>query len=64
VVLRHEQIIVAGHAPNGVQGLLDLAPTFTYTPPGTDTAMDAVASAIGQLQGAGYVPDLVIFESE
>jgi HK97 family phage major capsid protein len=59
-MLKEENVFVAGDAANNVDGLLDLAPPFVYTPAATDTAADAIAKALGQLMTAGYRPDVIV----
>jgi HK97 family phage major capsid protein len=65
VALKEEAVIVGGDATAvpPVNGLLQIAPTFVYTPSGTDQGMDVIARAAGQLWGAGYPVDGVILNS-
>jgi len=61
VLLAEEKIFINGDTPNSVQGLLQVAPTFTVaSPPTSDNPADIVARALGQLMGLGYRPDFVL----
>lgn len=60
VLLKEENVFLHGDAANAIQGLLQVAPPFTYTPPATDTGADAIARALGALMSAGYSPDCIV----
>jgi hypothetical protein len=60
VLLRQEAVLLLGDAANGIPGLLDVAPTFNYTPVASDNPMDIPARAIGDLMSRGYTPDGVV----
>jgi len=60
VLLKQEAVLLLGDATNGISGLLDVAPTFAYTPAPNDNPMDSVARAIGDLMSRGYTPDGVV----
>ena len=61
--MQYEDVFINGDVPNNINGLMQLATPFTYTPVTGDTGMDVVARAIGQLLGQGYQPDGLILNS-
>jgi HK97 family phage major capsid protein len=63
VLLAEEKIFVNGDTPNAVQGLLQVAPVFSYTPPTSDNPADAIARAVGDLMGRGYRVDCIVLNS-
>jgi HK97 family phage major capsid protein len=65
VGLKEESVILNGDATAtpAIQGLMNVAPAFSYTPTGTDQGMDVIARAAGQLMGAGYPVDGVVLNS-
>jgi hypothetical protein len=65
VSLKEEGVILNGDATASpaIQGLMNLAPTFSYTPATGDTGMDVIAHAIGTLMGAGYPVDGVVLNA-
>jgi HK97 family phage major capsid protein len=65
VSLKEESVILNGDATAtpAIQGLMNVAPAFSYTPATGDTGMDVIAHAIGQLMGAGYPVDGVVLNS-
>jgi HK97 family phage major capsid protein len=65
VSLKEESVILNGDATAtpAIQGLMQVAPVFSYTPATGDTGMDVIAHAIGQLTGAGYPVDGVVLNS-
>jgi hypothetical protein len=63
VNLKEEDMIIDGDASNSISGLLALATPFTYTPGASDTGMDVIAHAIGQLMGKSYAIDGVILNA-
>jgi HK97 family phage major capsid protein len=65
VSLKEESVILNGDATAtpAIQGLMNVAPVFSYTPATGDTGMDVIAHAIGQLMGAGYPVDGVVLNS-
>jgi HK97 family phage major capsid protein len=58
--LREESVFLNGDATSNTQGLLQVAPAFSYTPTASDNGMDVVARAIGQLMAQGYAVDGVV----
>jgi HK97 family phage major capsid protein len=65
VSLKEESVLLNGDATATppIQGLMNVAPAFAYTPLATDNGMDILAHAIGQLMGAGYPVDGVVLNS-
>jgi hypothetical protein len=63
VLLQQENVLLNGDAPNSIQGLLQLATPFTYTPAATDNYMDVVAQAMGQLMAQGFQVDGVVMNA-
>ncbi len=61
--LKEEDVFINGDATNNINGLMQLATPFTYTPVTGDQGMDIIARAIGQLLGQGYQPDGLILNS-
>jgi HK97 family phage major capsid protein len=52
-----------GDATNSINGLMQMATAFSYTPAASDNGMDVIAHAIGQLMGKGYAVDGIILNS-
>jgi HK97 family phage major capsid protein len=52
--LKEEDTILLGDSANSIQGLMQLATPFAYTPLTSDNMMDVVARAAGSLQGKGF----------
>jgi HK97 family phage major capsid protein len=63
VNLKEEDVLINGDTTNNIQGLMQLATPFAYTPLATDQQMDVIAHSIGALMGKGYSPDGVILNA-
>jgi HK97 family phage major capsid protein len=63
VNLKEEDVLINGDTPNSINGLMQLATAFTYTPAASDTGMDVLAHALGSLMGKGYAPDGIILNA-
>jgi HK97 family phage major capsid protein len=63
--LKEEAVILNGDATAtpAIQGLMQVAPAFAYTPATGDQGMDVIGHAIGQLMGAGYPVDGIVLNS-
>jgi HK97 family phage major capsid protein len=64
VSLKEESLLLNGDVPQAIQGLMDFATAFVYTPLTTDTGMDILARAAGALMKNGYVPDGVVLAAD
>jgi HK97 family phage major capsid protein len=63
VNLKEEDTLINGDSANGIQGLMQLASPFSYTPATGDTGMDVIAQAAGALMAKGYAVDGLILSA-
>jgi HK97 family phage major capsid protein len=63
--LKEEAVLLNGDATATppINGLMNVAPVFSYVPATGDQGMDVIGHAIGQLMGQGYQPDGIVLNS-